>query len=411
MSATATTADSRLRIEDLIFSRTDDRGVIQSGNDVFQQVSLYSWDRLVGAPHKIIRHGDMPKGVFYMLWETIKAGEPMGAYVQNLAEDGTSYWVFSTVLPLEDGYISLRLKPSGKFFTQIIPVYETVRAAERAGQLTPQQSAEKIVEAVRSLGFADYPEFMSFALRDEAWSRDGLLHRSRGAIRDNLAEMFRDIREMEQRAIKVEETFRKTHQIPYNMRLQAGRLEGSDGPISVISSNHRQMTQSLEENLKRFTTDSSVGADAIRMALFRTSVAILLEEVAQAYETESDHGHWDKARQLTELRGLALRYRDQSVLEVRTLSDRVRRFGQQCRDMRRMMSGLELTRIMCKIERSKFDGDHAGLDEIVNRLAEAQTSLGQNFEEILNSVGNILSLSDEIQRSARAQDRTRPLPA
>ena len=411
MSATATTADSRLRIEDLIFSRTDDRGVIQSGNDVFQQVSLYSWDRLVGAPHKIIRHGDMPKGVFYMLWETIKAGEPMGAYVQNLAEDGTSYWVFSTVLPLEDGYISLRLKPSGKYFTQIIPVYETVRAAERAGQLTPQQSAEKIVEAVRSLGFADYPEFMSFALRDEAWSRDGLLHRSRGAIRDNLAEMFSDIREMEQRAIKVEETFRKTHQIPYNMRLQAGRLEGSDGPISVISSNHRQMTQSLEENLERFTTDSSVGADAIRMALFRTSVAILLEEVAQAYETESDHGHWDKARQLTELRGLALRYRDQSVLEVRTLSDRVRRFGQQCRDMRRMMSGLELTRIMCKIERSKFDGDHAGLDEIVNRLAEAQTSLGRNFEEILNSVGNILSLSDEIQRSARAQDRTRPLPA
>ena len=411
MSATATTADSRLRIEDLIFSRTDDRGVIQSGNDVFQQVSLYSWDRLVGAPHKIIRHGDMPKGVFYMLWETIKAGEPMGAYVQNLAEDGTSYWVFSTVLPLEDGYISLRLKPSGKYFTQIIPVYETVRAAERAGQLTPQQSAEKIVEAVRSLGFADYTEFMSFALRDEAWSRDGLLHRSRGAIRDNLAEMFRDIREMEQRAIKVEETFRKTHQIPYNMRLQAGRLEGSDGPISVISSNHRQMTQSLEENLERFTTDSSVGADAIRMALFRTSVAILLEEVAQAYETESDHGHWDKARQLTELRGLALRYRDQSVLEVRTLSDRVRRFGQQCRDMRRMMSGLELTRIMCKIERSKFDGDHAGLDEIVNRLAEAQTSLGRNFEEILNSVGNILSLSDEIQRSARAQDRTRPLPA
>ena len=411
MSATATTADSRLRIEDLIFSRTDDRGVIQSGNDAFQQVSLYSWDRLVGAPHKIIRHGDMPKGVFYMLWETIKAGEPMGAYVQNLAEDGTSYWVFSTVLPLEDGYISLRLKPSGKYFTQIIPVYETVRAAERAGQLTPQQSAEKIVEAVRSLGFADYPEFMSFALRDEAWSRDGLLHRSRGAIRDNLAEMFRDIREMEQRAIKVEETFRKTHQIPYNMRLQAGRLEGSDGPISVISSNHRQMTQSLEENLERFTTDSSVGADAIRMALFRTSVAILLEEVAQAYETESDHGHWDKARQLTELRGLALRYRDQSVLEVRTLSDRVRRFGQQCRDMRRMMSGLELTRIMCKIERSKFDGDHAGLDEIVNRLAEAQTSLGRNFEEILNSVGNILSLSDEIQRSARAQDRTRPLPA
>ncbi len=108
---------------------------------------------------------------------------------------------------------------------------------------------------------------------------------------------------------------------------------------------------------------------------------------------------------MVELLGIASRYREQSVQEVRTLADRVRRFGQQCRDMRRMMSGLELTRIMCKIERSKFDGDHSGLDEIVNRLADAQSSLGTSFDEILNSVTNILSRSDDVQRSARAQDR------
>ncbi len=408
MTGIATTADARLRIEDLIFSRTDDRGVIRSGNHVFQHVSVFSWEQLIGAPHKIVRHDDMPKGVFYLLWETIKTGEPMGAYVQNMAEDGTSYWVYSTILPLDDGYISLRMKPSGEYFKKIIPVYEAVRAEERAGTLTPQQSGEKIVAAVQNLGFADYAEFMSFALRDEAWSRDGILRRSGGTIRDNLAEMFKDIREMEARAGKVEQTFHKTHQIPYNMRLQAGRLEGSDGPISVISSNHRQMTQSLEENLARFSADSSVGADAIRLALFKTSVAMLVEEVAQDYAAEADHGHWDKSAQMAELLNLASRYREQSVTEVRTLADRVRRFGQQCRDMRRMMSGLELTRIMCKIERSKFDGEHAGLDEIVNRLAEAQTTLGQSFDEILNSVSNILSRSDDIQRSAGAQGRRIP---
>lgn len=405
MTGIATKADSRLRIEDLIFTRTDERGIIQSGNDAFQTVSAYSWENAVGAPHKIVRHDDMPKGVFHLLWENIKAGDPMGAYVQNLAADGTSYWVFSTVLPLDDGYISVRMKPSGTYLAKIIPIYEAVRAEERAGTLTPQQSGEKIVAAVKSLGFADYAEFMSFALRDEALARDTILRRSKGVIRDHLAEMFKDIRQMESRATNVEHTFQKTHQIPYNMRLQAGRLEGSDGPISVISSNHRQMTQTLEENLSRFSADSSVGADSIRLALFKTSVAILMEEVARVYEAENDHGHWDKARQMVELLGIASRYREQSVQEVRTLADRVRRFGQQCRDMRRMMSGLELTRIMCKIERSKFDGDHSGLDEIVNRLADAQSSLGTSFDEILNSVTNILSRSDDVQRSARAQDR------
>jgi hypothetical protein len=85
MAGSAATAESRLRIEDLIFSRTDERGVIQSFNDAFQYVSAYSHEKLIGAPHKIVRHDAMPKGVFYLLWETVKAGEPMGAYVQNMA--------------------------------------------------------------------------------------------------------------------------------------------------------------------------------------------------------------------------------------------------------------------------------------------------------------------------------------
>jgi proline dehydrogenase len=165
------------------------------------------------------------------------------------------------------------------------------------------------------------------------------------------------------------------------------------------------MTQALEENLARFSAESSVGADAIRLALFKTSVAILLEEVARDYEAEAVHAHREKARQMTELRRLAQRYREPSVQEVRTVAERLRRFGQQCRDMRRMMSGLELTRIMCKIEPSNFDGDHAGLDEIVNRLANAQSSLSESFDKILNSASNILSRSDDVQRSACAPGR------
>lgn len=86
--------------EELFFSRTNWRGVILAGNSVFQRVSLYSWDELIQKPHNVIRHPDMPKGVFWLLWDTIKKGEPVGAYVKNRAKDGRYYWVFAIVTPI-----------------------------------------------------------------------------------------------------------------------------------------------------------------------------------------------------------------------------------------------------------------------------------------------------------------------
>ena len=74
--------------DELFFSRTDWRGVILAGNSVFQRVSLYRWDELIRKPHNVIRHPDMPKGVFWLLWDTIKNGEPIGAYVGSFAGGG-----------------------------------------------------------------------------------------------------------------------------------------------------------------------------------------------------------------------------------------------------------------------------------------------------------------------------------
>jgi len=391
--------NTRFNIEDLLFSRTDDRGVIRTGNAAFQEISVYSWDTLEGAPHKIVRHPEMPKGVFFLLWRALKAKQPIGGYVQNMAEDGVPYWVFATMLPMEDSYISVRMKPTGPTLEKLIPLYQRLHREEKAGSLTPEESAGQIEAFVEEQGFSEYMEFVAFSLREEAAARSKSLHRPANTVAEKLAEMFGAVRQLETHARRVEATFRQTHQIPYNMRLQAGRLEGSDGPISVISSNHRQMTQTLEENLGRFSRDSAVGAESIRAAMFKTCTSNLLEELCKTFSAETEQVPGNKEFELSSLHKLASMYTEDSLHEVRSLLDKVRRFGGQCRDMQRMMSGLELTRIMCKIERSKFDGEHAGLDEIVNRLADAQTSLGKNFDEIQSAVDRILSRGEEIQRA------------
>ncbi len=78
-----------------IVSETDKKGKITFCNDYFIEVCGYSKEELIGKPHSIIRHPDMPKVVFKLLWETISQGKNINAVVKNLAKDGRYYWIFT----------------------------------------------------------------------------------------------------------------------------------------------------------------------------------------------------------------------------------------------------------------------------------------------------------------------------
>jgi len=78
-----------------IVSETDEKGKITFCNDYFMEVSGYSKEELIGKPHSIVRHPDMPKVVFKLLWETISAGKNINALIKNLAKDGRYYWIFT----------------------------------------------------------------------------------------------------------------------------------------------------------------------------------------------------------------------------------------------------------------------------------------------------------------------------
>ena len=95
----ATGATHEVKAEELFFSVTDDRGVITEANKVFVDLSRYELGDLIGAPHNVIRHPNMPGGAFHAMWNALKSGLPFGCYVQNLAQDGSRYDVYATVSP------------------------------------------------------------------------------------------------------------------------------------------------------------------------------------------------------------------------------------------------------------------------------------------------------------------------
>jgi PAS domain S-box-containing protein len=137
---TPTSVERKMREDDFIVSKTDLKGRITYGNRIFIEFSGYSERELIGAQHNIIRHPDMPRGVFKLLWDTIQAKNECNAYVKNMAKDGSFYWVFANVTPDFDrdgnvtGYFSVRRKPSAAAVATASELYRAMLEAEnRAG--------------------------------------------------------------------------------------------------------------------------------------------------------------------------------------------------------------------------------------------------------------------------------------
>ena len=122
--------------DEIIVSKTDLKGIITYANHVFMRVAGYTERELLGKPHNIIRHPDMPKCVFKLLWDTIAAGNEIFAYVINLCKNGDHYWVFAHVTPSFDGkgnitgYHSSRRKPDRQAVDQVVPIYQALLKKE-----------------------------------------------------------------------------------------------------------------------------------------------------------------------------------------------------------------------------------------------------------------------------------------
>lgn len=126
-----------MRENDFIVSKTDLKGRITYGNEIFIEFSGYTEAELLGAQHNIIRHPDMPRGVFRFLWDSIAAGNEVFAYVKNMAKDGSFYWVFANVTPDYDaagniiGYLSVRRAPKRSALPVVEGLYKAMLEAER----------------------------------------------------------------------------------------------------------------------------------------------------------------------------------------------------------------------------------------------------------------------------------------
>lgn len=160
--ATPTNIEFELNSNDFLVSKTDTKGIITYCNEAFMEAAGGSEKELLGKPHSIVRHPDMPKVIFKLLWNKIQNKDEIFAYVKNLRFNGGYYWVYANVTASLDsreniiGYYSVRRKTNPKALNIIKPLYEKLLSLERSGGVN--ESERYLNELLKKEGVS-YEEF------------------------------------------------------------------------------------------------------------------------------------------------------------------------------------------------------------------------------------------------------------
>lgn len=279
-------------LDELFFSKTDFKGIIKAGNKVFVRVSEFEKEEILGRPHNIIRHRDMPRTVFRLFWSYLQQNRPIAAYVKNRSKSGKYYWVFAMAFPMGDGYLSVRLKPTSPYFSHAQKIYQALLGYE-TDRSDLDAGVSLLLKKLKELGFSSYEEFMTAALKAELKSRDAGL-----AGKDRLHEASQPLvlRELQQassvctraaraafmtadllndRTVQLQNRSQDLHElcnevqmVTTNLTITAAKLGEAGKPLTVVSNNLDRLASEILESSRAFDKLFQSFADASQSMSF-----------------------------------------------------------------------------------------------------------------------------------------------
>lgn len=434
-------AERTFGIDELFFSTTDPGGRIITGNPVFVRVSGYDPEELQGRAHNVVRHPDMPRVVFRLLWRYLKDERPIAAYVKNRAKDGRHYWVVAIVAPVDDCLLSVRFKPSSPYFPAVESLYAELRgveaAAESAGHgrdAVMDAAEEHLGRALAGLGLRDYDAFMHRFLPEELRSRAGLVaglpgwsarwrdaprpdphDRRRVALIETLG-AFRGVHaRMEERVADVADYVRLNDALgsrsrdlvgdttlqSLNMLLTSSRLEGAGG-LSAVAGLMAAEAAAARDLTSSLNTRGDALDGVLRELAFRIAIGSLQAEMAVffAHEMLGDaaDGERDDDALAANVALLSTALAD-TVTEIVRMSQELAgalgALATQIQSLSRLLKVLEALQLNGTIEAAHLDDAQTA----VQLLSEMRERIGTAHAE-MKQLGGIASAARARARSS-----------
>lgn len=390
-------------IREMFFSRTDFKGKVLSGNQVFQRVSGYDWTEMYNRAHNIVRHPDMPKGVFHLFWSFLENKKPIGAYVKNKAKDGRPYWVFAVAVPLEDGYLSVRIKPSSQLFPIIQAAYADLKKRETSDKLTPAQSEELLLKQIRVLGYSSYEKLMTECFLHELESRQKIIGGNSLGVIELLKEASHLGASLSDELTRVIQTQKESKFLPLNLEVSSAHLNEEGAAISVVASSYQKLVAEVQSEISRFKESAENVILKLQENQFLISAKYLMTEIVTFFKTEKDNTNINVQEETTRLLEQSEKYQTKAQASVQDVLQSLKTFKSACESMRSSITGLEIMRLTGKIEAARLGQASKTFEGIIGQLKQFQMVLFGVLEEIEKNTFKLQNCSEGILESSQKE--------
>lgn len=428
---------------ELFFSVTDKRGVILFGNEVFARISKYPYERILGAPHNLIRHPDMPRAVFKLFWDTLQSGSPIIAYVKNLAADGSFYWVLAFAFPVEEGYLSIRIKPSSSLLTAVKNIYAATLHVESQGGM--EESGPFLIAELKKAGFDSYTEFMLQAaftelshLQEQNKIQETIVtgkssapvaeisHRASLELKDCF-ERIQSFQEASQYFAKtmnsLNDGFRNLKYIALNMTISAAKFGSGVASLGVVSKEFSSLSDTIQTHIGGLGTFIDTLKDviekcALRIVALETQMLMVDYFVRESLrKIESENAFADLVSNRKHFSALFRNYSEGLQKEISVLDGDLKSIAAQMHDIKKFTTGLEVIRQIGAVESSRdnqlkqtfvhyldemrrfielLQGSTAGFHEKVLKMQESSALVQDKASHLAGDVDAIFDLASEM---------------
>ncbi len=384
--------------DELFFSRTDQLGKIISGNNIFQRVSGFGWEEMLGRPHNIVRHDDMPRAVFFLIWHLLKKKMPVGGYVKNKTKNGKFYWVFSLILPFNDEFVSIRFKPSTKILEVTEKLYGEIRLDEKEVKRLPNDSAEKLLIKLKNLGFESYEDFMwhAFMMEMNSWTgikKDEVTNQSH----QMLAELLEQGKGIGRVSDSIIQECSKNIYLSLNLNIEALKLGTTGASLGRVSEQFQKMISEIQSEIKIFSEIAIKINKTMKDNQFLVYSSNLIEQMVYFFDTsEKGSEHINTSKESIILNNLSNGYNESVKESFQTLITIINELCKSTENLLTIINGLEVVRITGKIEMARIDDSQKIFTTLNNDLKVFVDVLKNGLKEIQITSQQMGSISHEL---------------
>ncbi|WP_414661199.1 PAS domain-containing protein [Horticoccus sp. 23ND18S-11] len=435
------------RANEMFFSTTDSRGVITAGNEVFTRISGYGVGEIMGRAHNLIRHPDMPRAAFRLVWDYLKQSKRPAAVVKNLARDGCYYWVVALFAPAPGGYLSIRFKPSPKLVGLLVGIYADMLAEEErqlaqgaTADAAMDASAALLLAAVRTHGYADYDGFMRDLLCDELKRRDAVLaglgvatvqtlpdairgagnqaplralYRRGEAAYTQLSGLFLRLDEfvalqkaLEGKATFVDNLTSELRLAAMNASLASARAGAKAQSLGVVSHYMGNASSHVAAAVATLTTGIRTVSDRLRSVIFNLAAGRLQIEMILGFLHElirADASATQQQSSSTSIKTLQQVFRQSLQQASEALSDlekSTREMNPTARDLGRHMMELQVAQLYGAVETTRI-ADKGDFATVFARIRELIDDTRQQLSGLSDALAQLDAIAAETPAAAR----------